>query len=257
MQTVPILRYQNEELGEVQDQVIREELLEIWGHGHFLARTLRLPGEDENLVLGWCHSAGLISCREDIQNMQVKAEGEVTRLEITLAPDARSRLINKKQDTEGTWIAGEAKIPKVRIGRAISIDRLFQAREAQESGQKLFRDTGGTHCAALFAAGPRLLALAEDVGRHNALDKIIGRVLGTELEESVLLVLSSRLNSEMVGKAVMAKIPVVAGASAPTEQGVHLAKRANMTLIGFLRPGRFNLYTHSWRVTRPSVTITG
>ncbi|MFW5970603.1 MAG: formate dehydrogenase accessory sulfurtransferase FdhD [Desulfovermiculus sp.] len=249
VQAVPVLRYQHGGLEEVQDQVVREELLEIRGHGHFLTKTLRLPGEDQNLVLGWCHNAGLISCRKDIQNMQVKAEKEMTRVEITLASEARARLINKKQDLESTWIAGRTKIPKVRSGRTISIDSLFQAREVQESRQKLFGDTGGTHCAALFAAGPRLLALAEDVGRHNALDKVIGRILGTELDESVLLVLSSRLNSEMVGKAVMAKIPIVAGASAPTEQGVFLAERAGMTLIGFLRPGRFNLYTHSWRVT--------
>lgn len=249
MQTVPIQRYQNGDIAEEQDQVVREELLEIWGHGRFLARTLRLPGEDENLVLGWCHSAGLISCREDIQDMQAKTEDAVTRMEITLASDAKLRLESKlRQDIEGALIAGRANFPKVRIGQTVSIDLLFEAREAQVCGQKVFRATGGTHCAALFGAGPRLLALAEDVGRHNALDKVIGRVLGTELDASVLLVLSSRLNSEMVGKAVMAKIPLVAGASAPTEQGVHLAERANMTLIGFLRPGRFNVYTHSWRV---------
>lgn len=248
MQTVPVLRYDHKGLEEVQDQVIREELLEIRGHGHLLTKTLRLPGDDENLVLGWCHSAGLITCREDIQNMQVQTQNEVTRVEITLAPEARSRLINKEQDTEVPLKADRSEISRVRTGRAVSIDNLFAAREVQESRQELFVQTGGTHCAALFAAGPRLLALAEDVGRHNALDKVIGCILGTELTESVFLVLSSRLNSEMVGKAVMAKIPVVAGASAPTAQGVHLAEQANMTLIGFLRPGRLNVYTHFWRI---------
>ncbi|MFO7801280.1 MAG: formate dehydrogenase accessory sulfurtransferase FdhD [Desulfovermiculus sp.] len=249
MQEVPIVRYQEGSLWEVNDWVIREEPLEIWNQGHCLTRTVRLPGQDEDLALGWCLSEGLISQREDLVYIQKTQQEQVTCLELALDNTARSSL-DKEQahPCSGTGNPGKNANLSVRFGQAVSVDVLFRAREAVVSGQELFQATGGTHCAAIFALGLRLLALAEDVGRHNALDKIIGRTLGVNLTQGIIVVISSRLNAEMVSKAIQAGIPILAGVSAPTQHGVDLAAQAGMTLIGFLRPGRFNVYTHAWRI---------
>ncbi len=249
MQKVPIVRYQEGSLWEADDWVIREEPLEIWDQGRCLSRTVRLPGQDEDLALGWCLSEGLITEREDLVYIQRTQREEVTCLELALDNTAHSSVDKEQADP---WLGTDkpGKDPKfsVRAGQAVSVDVLFRAREAVVSGQELFQATGGTHCAAIFALGLRLLALAEDVGRHNALDKVIGRTLGVNLTQGIILVLSSRLNAEMVTKAIRAGIPILAGVSAPTQHGVDLAAQAGMTLIGFLRPGRFNVYTHTWRI---------
>jgi FdhD protein len=175
--------------------------------------------------------------------MQIETQGQLTRIEICISQASPDRT-----GQQGQSLAEGGDIPRVRPGLPVAVDHLFQAREVAEKGQELFQATGGTHCATLFGSGPRVLARAEDVGRHNALDKVVGQTLGHELESSQLMVLSSRLNSEMVGKAVQAGIPLLAGVSAPTQRGVSLADQAGMTLIGFLRPGRFNVYTHAWRI---------
>jgi len=249
MQEVSILRYQEGSLWEADDWVIREEPLEIWSQGHCLTRTVRLPGQDEDLALGWCLSEGRISQREDLVYIQTTHKKEVTCLELALDNTVSPSV---DQGHAHLWLergtAGKDPKFSVRPGQAVSVDELFQAREAVVSGQELFQATGGTHCAAIFALGLRLLALAEDVGRHNALDKVIGRTLGVNLTQGIILVLSSRLNAEMVTKAIRAGIPILAGVSAPTQHGVDLAAQAGMTLIGFLRPGRFNVYTHIWRI---------
>jgi FdhD protein len=249
-QIVPVLRYQNGTFQEEPDHVIREEPLEIWGHGGCLVRLVRLPGQDHNLVRGFCFSEGFIFRPGDISDMRTVTEGELTRIEVLFHTDLKLKSEGQRQEGDAGWNGQGQQDSKVRTGQAVPLDTLFQVRQILENGQDLFHATGGTHCAALFAPGPRLISLAEDVGRHNALDKVVGETLGNELEQSIILVLSSRLNSEMVGKAVRARIPILAGVSAPTQHGVHMADQAGMTLIGFLRPRRFNVYTHSWRVLR-------
>lgn len=246
--TVSIVRYCNGELRSERDRIIREECLEIWAHKHYLTRTVCLPENDEWLALGWCHSMGLISSRSDVLAMHRSREGQITRLEMTFTPHVQDTLKIMRKKSGPAPTRYETGVSQVRAGSLLSVDSLFQASTMQKSGQVLFQATGGTHSAALFGPGLRLIAMAEDVGRHNALDKVIGQTLGEQLNNSVLLILSSRLNSEMVGKAVQAKIPFLAGISAPTQSGVELAEQSGMTLIGFLRPGRFNLYTHAWRL---------
>ena len=118
-----------------------------------------------------------------------------------------------------------------------------------ESRQPVFYATGGTHAAGLFDGEGRLLALSEDVGRHNALDKAIGRVLFEEKEgKAKAAVLSSRLSYEMVQKAARLGVEIIAGASAPTSLAIELAQQLDMTLIGFLRPGAANIYTVPERI---------
>ncbi|WP_027369359.1 formate dehydrogenase accessory sulfurtransferase FdhD [Desulfovermiculus halophilus] len=248
VQEVSILRYQDGGFREVLDHVIREEPLEIWAQGRCLARTVRLPREDRELVLGWCCCAGLVSSSADILEVRMRTGGGLTRAEVLFAPHVRSRL-DREREPGFCVQEGTGAVPHVGQGCRIRAEDLFQARDILYSGQRLFQATGGAHCAAIFAQGPRLLALAEDVGRHNALDKVVGKALGAGISEGVMMLMSSRLNSEVVGKAVWAGLPLLAGVSAPTDHGVHLARQSGMTLIGFLRSGRFNLYTHPWRIT--------
>ncbi len=252
MQPVSIVRYHNGEQELQQDQVIREKCLEIWAQKSCLTRTICLPGGDELLALGWCHSAGLIASRSDVMDMRKVYADQITRLEISFRPEVQDNLNRFLKSSESAWREGRTGVSRVRAGIALSADSLLQARTLLESQQVLFQATGGTHSAALFGPGLGLAALAEDVGRHNALDKVIGQTLGKDLSAGVLLILSSRLNSEMVGKAIQAKIPFLAGVSAPTQAGVELAEQSGMTLAGFLRPERFNLYTHTWRLCQNS-----
>lgn len=252
MQTVSIVRYHNKEQRIQQDQVIRERCLEIWTQKSRLTRTVCLPGGDEWLALGWCYSAGLIASRSDVLDMRKVHIGRVTRLEMSFRSEIQDNLHGLLNNLKSAWIQDKTGASRVRAGIALSAGSLWQARTMLESQQVLFQATGGTHSAALFGPGLGLAASAEDVGRHNALDKVIGQALGKDLSAGVLLILSSRLNSEMVGKAIQAKIPFLAGVSAPTQAGVELAEQSGMTLVGFLRPGRFNLYTHAWRLGKDS-----
>jgi FdhD protein len=131
----------------------------------------------------------------------------------------------------------------------IALSRVFEMQKAMESHQPVFKATGGTHGAGLFDGRCRLLASSEDVGRHNALDKTIGRVLFEQKREQVkMAVLSSRLSYEMVQKSARLGVEIIAGASAPTSLAVELARQLDMTLIGFLRSGTANVYTVPERI---------
>jgi FdhD protein len=143
----------------------------------------------------------------------------------------------------------------VRSDLVISIARLNRLATTMHDAQSSFEKTGGLHAAGLFAADGRLLVLREDIGRHNAVDKVIGhRVLAraVPLDRHVLMV-SGRVSFEIMQKALAARIPVVAAVSAPSSMAVQMALAADMTLIGFVRNGGFNLYTGAHRVV-PSVT---
>jgi FdhD protein len=261
---------------ELPDSVAVEEPLEIRVGGQPLVVTMRTPGQDEELTAGWLYSEGLLACREDLLELRggpadagscsdpIREDNiAVVRLRDERAVDA-ARTTRSFLSSAACGVCGKSAIehvfarglPALEPGRP-RLDRawLEALPERMRAAQRVFSRTGGLHAAGLFTANGALVALREDVGRHNAVDKVLGERLlagaltadADSLSDSLLL-LSGRVGFEIAQKAARAGIPVLAAVGAPSSLALRVAERVGMTVIGFLRPGRFNVYTGSDRV---------
>lgn len=253
---------------QLPDPVVIEEPLELQIGGGPLVVTMRTPGHDEELAAGWLYGEGLIDGRDDVLELRgadaCGAENVVSlRLRderaVQAARAARSFLSSAacgvcgKTAIEHVFARGLTALPpgRPRLERAW----LETLPQQMRSAQRVFARTGGLHAAALFAANGRLVVLREDVGRHNAVDKVVGErllagalVAGADSLAETVLVLSGRAGFEIAQKAARAGIPVLAAVGAPSSLSLRVAERVGMTLVGFLRPGRFNIYTGSSRL---------
>lgn len=252
---------------EADDILVSEEPLEIrLGHGPLDARaevclsvTMRTPGHDAELTLGFLFTEGIITGPEQLLRVEycesVKEEerGNVIRAELhpTVELD-RAKWQRNFYTSSSCGVCGKTSIDAVRTQcpRTITpfgpIDpQLITALpDRMREAQTLFKHTGGIHAAALFDREGQLLILREDVGRHNAVDKVIGAVLNRHLQTTdSLLLVSGRAGFELVQKCLMAGIPLMAAVGAPSSLAVQLAKEGGLTLIGFLRGERFNIYS--------------
>ena len=243
---------------ESEDRVAAEEPLEIRTGGRPIAVVMRTPGDDAALAAGFLLTEGLIRGPEDIESIRhctdvpETARGNV--IDVLLAsdvPDPGESARRSFYVTSSCGICGKASIDAVRMqaptlvsGATIAPDALPRLVPALRQAQVTFERTGGLHAAGLFRFDGSLVATAEDVGRHNAVDKIVGgRLLQTDwpLSERLLLV-SGRVGFEIVQKAWLAGIPAVAAVSAPTSLAIELAHESKMTLLGFLRGEDYNVY---------------
>ena len=246
------------------DFVAREEPLEVRVRGQSVAVTMRTPGHDEELAAGFLLTEGMVKTRADITAIAPCQQGEAALhgniLNVFLAPSADadlSRLTRHVFASSSCGVCGKASIEAVHVHfPAVESDfspmpeMLIQLPERLRAAQAGFDATGGLHAAALFDAEGHLLVLREDVGRHNAVDKVTGRAFLDgllPLRRHVLLV-SGRVSFEIVQKALAAGIPVVAAISAPSSLAVEFAEASGQTLIGFLRNGNFNVYSHPERL---------
>ncbi|WP_370947774.1 formate dehydrogenase accessory sulfurtransferase FdhD [Amycolatopsis sp. cg5] len=250
------------------DSLAAEEPMELRVGGKPLAVTMRTPGNDIELAHGFLLTEGVIGSLEDVTTARycdgVDDQGRNTYnvLDVALAdgvapPDAGVE--RNFYTTSSCGVCGKAALDAVKLktrfdtaasGFAVTTEVLAGLPEALRARQKVFAQTGGLHAAALFAADGSLLVVREDVGRHNAVDKVLGWALlenRVPLGETGLLV-SSRASFELVQKAAMAGIPLLAAVSAPSSLAVELAEDNGMTLIGFLRGDSMNLYTGDARV---------
>ncbi len=234
-----------------------------------LAVTMRTPGDDPELAAGFLFTEGILRAPADLvaitREGRDEAEGNI--LVVALAPDVvidTSRLERHFYTTSSCGICGKASLEAVRMAACPDLPReglripaalLTLLPEMLAGGQPLFEHTGGLHAAALFDAAGRLQAVREDVGRHNAVDKLLGVqfLAGRMPLHDRILMVSGRAGLELVQKALMAGIPVMAAVGAPTSLAVRLARAFGMTLVGFLRDGRYNVYSGSWRLTAASV----
>lgn len=213
--------------------------------------TLRTPGHDEELVLGLLYSEGRIAGAGDVAEV---SELEPGRVRVALREEIDYDPGRERAATAACGFCGSPELPVVApledLGFRIGYGDLAGLPERLEEGQGHHQDTGAMHAAALFDAHGRLLAVREDIGRHNAVDKLIGHALreGAPALAQCGLLLSGRAGFELVHKAARAGIPLVAAIGAPTTLSVDLARHANVTLAGFLRPGKANVYTGNWRV---------
>lgn len=253
-------RYRGGTWEEEPDALVTESPLEIRIEGTPIAVIMRTPGHDEDLVRGFAITEAIVSSPAEIEAvMPVPQDPDDNRWELTATvPVDPGQFQRNFYATSSCGVCGKASIDAIRIsgatppaGPKLSAESILSLPNAMRAAQATFDATGGLHAAALFEANGPLLTLREDIGRHNAVDKVIGSVSSGRwpLGELVLLV-SGRVSFEIVQKAAVAGIPVVAAVSAASSLAVELAEEMGMTVIGFLRDDGFNVYTGQQRVVR-------
>jgi FdhD protein len=266
-----VLRIGGERAGWGDDRLVAEEPLEIRLAGRTLAVTMRTPGDDLELALGYCITEGLVGSPDDVAAIRNCAEHTVDmtlRAGVEVDEDLAKAATRLTTTTSACGLCGSASVDAVRRALrwpvaqdplAIEPDLLAGLPDKLRGAQRVFARTGGLHAAGLFTAGGAALAVREDVGRHNAVDKLIGvaaRDHGLPLSGTLLLV-SGRASFELVQKALMAGIPLLAAVSAPSALAVTLADDSGLTLVGFLRGSSMNVYTHPQRVGAGQSLVSG
>jgi FdhD protein len=232
-----------------------------------IAITMRTPGDDFELATGFLRGEGIITSREDYLDvsycLDVDESQELNVVTVKLRSGVSfdmSRLERHFYTTSSCGICGKAALDALDIqgcepllsGFTVSAAVIRSLPARLREAQAVFRDTGGLHASGIFDAEGTLLDLREDVGRHNALDKLIGHQLmqGRERLDDCVLLLSGRASFELLQKALMARIPVVAAVGAPSSLAVDLAASFNVTLCGFVRSSGFNVYTAADRIVQ-------
>ena len=263
-----VLRYEHGRLHAAPDELASEEPLEIRVRGRAVSVTMRTPGHDADLAAGFLLSEGIIRRPRDVLRIEPCGRNEDGNvLNVQLAPDVPvdfERLTRHVFASSSCGLCGKATIDSVRSTfppidstLVVDADTLVALPQLMRNAQPAFDRTGGVHAAAVFSAGGELLVVREDVGRHNAVDKVIGHALLNHLLplDRHLLLVSGRSSFEIVQKALAARIPVVAAVSAPSSLAVDFARDSRQTLVGFLRPGRMNVYTHPSRIRFPPTAV--
>jgi FdhD protein len=234
-----------------EDEVVIEEPLEIRVDGHPLAVTMRTPGNDEELALGFLYGEGLIAGPREA-GPTADFAANIVEVKGPLDKDPGER---RFYTTSSCGVCGKGALEEVAvISRPLPagpvVSRSMAARLPDLLEQPTFERTGGLHATGLFNPNGGLLIEREDVGRHNAMDKVVGRALLdglVPLGERILCV-SGRLSFELVQKAAVAGAPILVGVGAPSSLAVSLARDRGVTLCGFARRGSMNVYTHPGRV---------
>jgi FdhD protein len=261
-----VTQWEDGKATRVEDFLAAEEPLEMRAGRYSLGVTLRTPGDDEDLVAGFLFSEGIISKREDLVALRMPDDTALEKnlVRVTLDPSVRLEENNAaRRFSAGSacGVCGKASIAQLRrrglrrptAALLFDPEILCQLPPILRETQAVFVRTGGLHAAALFTPTGELLVLREDIGRHNAVDKVIGwALLGGHLPLSghVLLV-SGRGGFEIVQKTIAAGIPLLASVSAPSSLAVQLARELGLTLIGFLRGRRFVIYAGEERIAVP------
>ncbi|MDG9718034.1 formate dehydrogenase accessory sulfurtransferase FdhD [Streptomyces sp. DH24] len=263
-----VLRIRDGVASHRPDTLAAEEPLEIRVGGRPLSVTMRTPGDDFDLAAGFLVGEGVVHACDEVAGIRycagVTADGgnsynvvDVVLARGVPAPDAS--LERNFYTTSSCGLCGKASLDAVRTRAAWSVaedplrvgpELLAALPDRLRAAQRVFDTTGGLHAAGLFSADGELLCLREDVGRHNAVDKVVGHALRSGLLPSrgTVLMVSGRASFELVQKAVMAGIPVLAAVSAPSSLAVDLAEESGLTLVGFLRGASMNVYSGAGRL---------
>lgn len=267
IKSVPMTRYGNFGPQEVSDLVTLEAPLQIilrYGpkarrQVSHLAMTMRTPGQDDLLAAGYLYTENIIHRKEDIVQIRSLQKDEIL---VELADTLKVNLLHQERNTyvnSSCGICGKNQLDDIRMTIPFRLEKsaptfkkedLMQWVDLLSKSQSVFPSTGGIHAAALVS-DKEILCIQEDIGRHNAVDKLIGFALNHfQLPLTrMALVVSARASFELVQKALMAGIPLMAAIGATSSLAVELADENDMTLIGFLRKDRFNIYTHPERIT--------
>lgn len=274
VKAVEIIRVERSSSQQKSDLIVAEEPLEIRvGHGpehdrqqFSLSVTMRTPGADEQLCLGFLFTEGIINSADEVMSIKYchdlgRKEGDENLMRVELKPSVQissDQFQRNFYTTSSCGVCGKASIDAIKVTcnplpeqkLKISGKVLFGLPEQLKAAQDVFKHTGGLHASAFFDIKGKLLARNEDVGRHNALDKLIGSMLQNERQvmQNSILVLSGRISFELVQKALRAGVQLIAAVGAPSGLAVQLAEEFGMTLVGFLKEDRFNIYTGKERL---------
>jgi len=260
---------------EVQDHVSVEEPLEMslkfkkddkWNIEN-ISITMRTPGNDEDLVSGFLYNERIIENINEIEKVEKKGEtvGDYNlqnKIEVTINNTKNLDIGKIKRNfitNSSCWVCGKTSLDSIEVLKTNKIDLSFpkinyniilKSSELLQNNQSEFSKTGGIHASALIGGKGEVIAIREDVGRHNALDKLIGHALKNKIikPENQFIACSGRLNFELVQKALMSNIGLMAGVGAPTSLAIDLAKRFDMTLVGFVKSDSFNIYCNKSRI---------
>ncbi|MFJ2155098.1 formate dehydrogenase accessory sulfurtransferase FdhD [Streptomyces sp. NPDC087856] len=273
-----VIRIRDGAVSSRPDTLVAEEPLEIHLNGKPLAITMRTPGDDFALAAGFLVSEGVLANAYDLQNIvycagaTVDGSNSYNVVDVRTSPDVVMPDITLERNvytTSSCGLCGKASLdavrttarwpiadtPPVRVEPAL----LASLPDRLRAAQRVFDRTGGLHAAALFSEAGELLDIREDVGRHNAVDKLVGRALqnGDLPLSRVILLVSGRASFELAQKAVMAGIPVLAAVSAPSSLAVDLAAETGLTLVGFLRGSNMNVYAGEDRIALQATATQG
>lgn len=247
-----IIRWSERKESPIKDIIAVEEPLQVVVDGRPLAVLMRTPGDDEILVIGFLLTEGIIETISQVRSIDLEARDNHAM--VFLSDDHEcdwERLTRHLFSASSCGLCGKATVDAILqshppIGQKPEFNPVViqSAPDTMRGAQSNFESTGGIHASGIFSQDGKLLILREDIGRHNALDKVIGEGLikGIDFTHCFLLV-SGRISFELMQKAIAARIPLVAGISAPSSLAVSFAKTSNQTLIGFLRPPHMNYYT--------------
>ena len=253
------------EWSDAPDAVVSEEPLQLLLDGKELSVVMRTPGDDLELTLGLMYAEGIVRSLEDVQKIRISAEAEESspamivdativesnQVDVHLAGTPRRRPERSMLASSACGVCGAVLIEDLRrdlvtlsAGPEVSAALLPSLVERLRSRQGVFTRTGGLHAAGLFSPSGESIVVREDVGRHNAVDKVVGRMLldGRLPAHEAVLVVSGRAGYEIAQKSITAGIPVLAAVGAPSSLAVALSREFNQTLVGFLRGERFNVY---------------
>ncbi|HEY0246523.1 MAG TPA: formate dehydrogenase accessory sulfurtransferase FdhD [Mucilaginibacter sp.] len=279
---LPVVKVSAFESADTFDALAIEEPLEIrleYGPNNQrqvrnVSVTMRTPGNDAELAAGFLFTEGIIKTLSDLSNIGhcfiACAENKENVIQVSLNNSIIPNLQNTERNfytTSSCGVCGKGSINAIRTvstfvhqaeGNQVNSEILYQLPDILRQHQRVFEDTGGLHASALFNTTGQLLLMREDVGRHNALDKLIGAAIneGWLPLNNYVLMLSGRASFELVQKAAMAGINIIAAVGAPSSLAVQLAEEFNITLVGFLRGRRFNIYTMAHRILIPDYEIT-
>lgn len=261
-----------------RDSVAVEEPMEVRVNGASFAVIMRTPGADRDLAAGFLLAEDVIRSADEIGTIEhcrsselsapsaaqdVEDEGRDNTINVTVTGDAVERLaarLGERRQVMMTAACGlcgrrtieslQSRVAAVKGDWTISADVIAALSDRLRSSQAVFDSTGGLHAAGLFDRSGLLQLSAEDVGRHNAVDKITGRTLlaGRHPLDGSILLVSGRMSFELVQKALLAGVPLIAAVSAPSSLAIQLAEESNITLCGFVRGPRFNIYSHQSRI---------
>lgn len=244
-----VLSIRDGEGGKAEDKVAVEEPIALYVNGTRLATLLYTPPMAIELAVGHLFSEGLIAGRDDITSLSVRKGLVLVEIKGEVPTEFAGRTITSGCGAvSAAYPANLRQIKKIKGGPEISQERILELADSFRKMSRLFEETGGVHSAAL-SDGADIIVFADDIGRHNAADKVFGACLmeGIDAAGKILLT-TGRISSEITLKAAKNGVAIVISRSAPTSLAIHLAERLGVTLVGFARGKRMNVYTHSQRV---------
>ncbi len=256
-ESAEIIKVHDNKRERLTDTIIIEAPLTIFLNGEEVVTTVYTPPKAEALAVGFLLAEGFLEKKAEITSLSFCAD--IQAVHVILSVNRMPMQKSKKTITSGCGGGMSFKSSrestadeKINSRMTVTSEEINKLMNEMNQLATYHRTTGGTHCSAICKNG-KIIVFAEDIGRHNTLDKIFGECFLTDLAlDDAMILTSGRATSEMVAKVVKSRVPVLASRSAPTNLAIKMAQSCGLTLIGFVRGSRMNVYTHEWRVTSPA-----